>query len=485
MKTLLKIIPYACALMFAYAGATKLIEHEKFLVQLGQSPMLLDFAELIAWFIPVTELIIAVMLLWPTQKIKLAGVYGFITLMTIFCFYIIAILNFEEHIPCACGGILGELESWSGHLVFNVLFILLAVVYIFWLVSQMGYSKTVLVLGIFIALAFANLVVVFLYLRVDKHPNYRHDSFIRNYREAAVNPAAVMNLKRADYYFAGKDTNWFYLANQMAFDRLLKIDQDLKDSIWLKLRLPKFRYRSIKVIVEPPYFYLSDGSGSTLYSGSLTDLKGSVYLQNTWYFNAVPLTSGSVALLSMRDRQNKLAKKTSPTAPEVFYNDLLKEQGGEGMFSTSGKLMYEPLKQRLLYLYHYRNEYLVIDTAFNLIHTGKTIDTVSQAKLKIGSLNDNKEFILQQSLLVNKGSCVYGDKIYVNSNLLAKNESIESFEKSTAIDVYNYKERHYLYSVSIPEYRGQKVREFIITGDNELMALQGNYLVKYHLPNEP
>ena len=49
-------------LMLAYAALVKLMDVQKFTVQIGQSPLLSDFAGVVAWAIPFLELLIAGML---------------------------------------------------------------------------------------------------------------------------------------------------------------------------------------------------------------------------------------------------------------------------------------------------------------------------------------------------------------------------------------------------------------------------------------
>src|SRR5690606_7657944 len=52
-----------------------------------------------------------------------------------FTAYIVIILNFTEFIPCSCGGVLEDL-GWTEHLIFNIVFILLAAVGILLLQKQ-------------------------------------------------------------------------------------------------------------------------------------------------------------------------------------------------------------------------------------------------------------------------------------------------------------------------------------------------------------
>jgi hypothetical protein len=130
------IIEIICALfmlLFVYAAVTKLIDYEKFRVQIGQSPLLIAFADWIAWIVPAIELVIAVILGVP--RIRLMGLYASFTLMIMFTAYIIMILNFADHVPCSCGGIL-EKMGWTEHLIFNIAFVLLALIAIVLNVNQ-------------------------------------------------------------------------------------------------------------------------------------------------------------------------------------------------------------------------------------------------------------------------------------------------------------------------------------------------------------
>ena len=121
----LEIISFLFILLFLYAAGVKLSDIETFRVQLAQSPLLTAYAGKIAWFIPVLEILIAVLLM--TLRLRLLGLYASFGLMVMFTLYIMAILTFSEELPCACGGVLSMLH-WKGHLVFNLVFVVLSVV---------------------------------------------------------------------------------------------------------------------------------------------------------------------------------------------------------------------------------------------------------------------------------------------------------------------------------------------------------------------
>lgn len=122
-KIALEIICFLFILLFTYAAVTKLMDYQKFTVQIGQSPMLTPFANWLAWVVPTSELIIAVML--SVNRFRLIGLYVAFTLMVMFTAYIVAILQFSETIPCSCGGVLESL-GWTEHLIFNIGFVVMA-----------------------------------------------------------------------------------------------------------------------------------------------------------------------------------------------------------------------------------------------------------------------------------------------------------------------------------------------------------------------
>jgi uncharacterized membrane protein YphA (DoxX/SURF4 family) len=121
---IIELICFLFVLLFVYAAISKLIDFENFQVQLGQSPLLSAFAGPTTWIVPIVEIVISGLLIFP--KARLIGLFGAFSLMVMFTAYIIIILNFSSYIPCSCGGIL-EKMSWKMHMVFNIIFIMLAV----------------------------------------------------------------------------------------------------------------------------------------------------------------------------------------------------------------------------------------------------------------------------------------------------------------------------------------------------------------------
>lgn len=127
-KTLLEIFTFLFILLFVYGAVSKLLDYQKFTVQLGQSPILTNYAPLLGWVVPFVEIVISFFLIF--SRTRLIGFYCFFSLMTMFTVYIILASRFSDYVPCSCGGVLEDL-TWTQHLYFNIGFMVLALVGIF------------------------------------------------------------------------------------------------------------------------------------------------------------------------------------------------------------------------------------------------------------------------------------------------------------------------------------------------------------------
>src|ERR1051326_8539250 len=92
---IVEIISALLILLFVYAATSKLLDYQKFQVQLSQSPMLTAFSRWIALIIPAVEILIAAMLAIP--RFRLIGLYASFSLLVMFTGYIIAITKFSDY----------------------------------------------------------------------------------------------------------------------------------------------------------------------------------------------------------------------------------------------------------------------------------------------------------------------------------------------------------------------------------------------------
>lgn len=128
MKKSNAVIMIICTLiiaLFVYTATSKLFDYYNFHFGLTESPFISPFANILAWAIPASELLIALMLVIPA--LRLAGLYASGILMSVFTVYIAAMLLSGSDIPCSCGGVVEEL-SWGAHIVFNSAFVILSII---------------------------------------------------------------------------------------------------------------------------------------------------------------------------------------------------------------------------------------------------------------------------------------------------------------------------------------------------------------------
>jgi uncharacterized membrane protein YphA (DoxX/SURF4 family) len=118
------IISGGVLLLFLYTSLSKLADYEAFKNVLTASPLLKPVAGLIAWLVPVSELVIVVLLFIPPYRLK--GLYASVILICFFTLYLLYMIVFTPHLPCKSGGVI-KLLTWPEHIVFNLFFVFLSV----------------------------------------------------------------------------------------------------------------------------------------------------------------------------------------------------------------------------------------------------------------------------------------------------------------------------------------------------------------------
>jgi putative oxidoreductase len=111
--------------LFVYTALNKFLAVEDLKFVLKDYPLIGSLSEVIAWGLPIIELFVSVLLLYP--KSKLIGLFCSLLLMTGFTLYLGYMLTFTTDKPCTCGGMLQQL-SWPQHIIFNISFIILSVI---------------------------------------------------------------------------------------------------------------------------------------------------------------------------------------------------------------------------------------------------------------------------------------------------------------------------------------------------------------------
>ena len=317
-------------------------------------------------------------------------------------------------------------------------------------------------------------------------PRYQ---FVRNFDSRAhLSPQGVVDLKINSFYVAGSTKHTLYLGNWTGPFHLLQVNLMTLDTTHTNLSVPGLKipddYRLFRLKVDSPYFYLSHGTMPGIFQGTLNDRKAVKFSKgNTPYFvDAVPVSPRLMALtsLNLESKSNELAALTTDSPFFQFKSDLLEKQI-DGFFCVDGMLHFDRELNRLIYLYCYRNEYLVMDTSLNLINRFHTIDTFKTAAIKVAEVKSkNYKTLASPPAKINFKSCVSGKFLFVQSTLLAKNEDKVEFQKSPPIDVYDFWVGQYLYSFHLRDYAGERPSSFTVS-DNRVSVIYKDKLVVYQL----
>jgi uncharacterized membrane protein len=112
-------------ILFLFTGIDKLYNYRQFRDALNKSPVLANVAGLVAWSLPVAEILVAAALLIPSMK--KTGLKATILLLAVFTIYLSYMMAFAPKLPCMCAGLLESL-SWKSHIIFNAVMIVLAII---------------------------------------------------------------------------------------------------------------------------------------------------------------------------------------------------------------------------------------------------------------------------------------------------------------------------------------------------------------------
>jgi hypothetical protein len=322
-------------------------------------------------------------------------------------------------------------------------------------------------------IVFAAIVVL-----VEKEKN---NGFVRLAPPHTLTGISFKDVKYKTWSIEEVDQRKLYLINNLTPQYIMQLDTGLKDTIVKRLLWPetmKFK-EGISVTIDLPYVYLKDGLSPIIMSGMLNEMKVK-QVHRTSFFNAcLPLSPTSFILRSISGgKENILIRQTGL---KLDYNTSILQKQIDGMFCTDGSLIRVPGTDKLVYVYHYRNQFMVMDTLLNLMYRGKTLDTISRAQLKVTELRKQHKLTLSSPpIFVNKKVSANKEYLFIQSALKADNEVEEVWEANTVIDVYALKDGKYKLSLYVPHFKDIKLKDFKVFGDR-MYVLYDNYLYKYAL----
>jgi uncharacterized membrane protein YphA (DoxX/SURF4 family) len=474
-------------LLFVYAAVSKLLDFENFQVQLGQSPLLSPFAAWISWIVPFLELVIALMLMIP--KRRNAALLTALSLMMMFTVYIFIVLHYSSFIPCSCGGIL-EKMSWNTHLVFNFVFVLLA---IFAIVLQHETSGPtdqkanlrMAIVRMVISLLASTSVVIVLFFFSEKIMQYENP-FIRRYAPHPVMFKSSIDLKYNSFYFAGQVNEKIYLGNYTNPLQMSVIDSRFKSGNIVRISFDpkKIPFQMVTVKVRGNYFYIIDGRVPAIFRGSTRNWKINKEFHGVPYFSlAEPIDSITVAFRSNNGKNlaNILGIYNAEKRQKIQYRNSLLQKQIDGVFDTDGMLFYSEKINKIVYLYFYRNEFIVAEKTGKLDYRGHTIDTTTRAKIKVSYLKNNTQRKMSAPpFIVNANVAVCQNLLFVQSRIKGRFENKKLWQQASIVDVYDLRRKAYLLSFPVYNIGQDKMESFVVT-EKFLYAIIGNQLAQYEL----
>lgn len=487
---IIEIICLLFVLLFVYAASSKLLDFQHFRIELGQSPLLSAFAQWISILVPSIEFLICLLLIIP--KCRLAGLLSAFALMVMFTAYIFIILNYTSFIPCSCGGVLEKLD-WKSHMIFNLVFVCLGILAIL-LYNEGKYlerhrMKKGKLLGLLSVVSLCSIsLVIVLYILSENIVHY-HNKLTRRFPNSPIKQEAITDLKYNSFYMAGVDNLNIYLGNLTTPLKVITLNKKLIETEQgiINLNHNNLPFRSVKVSVIAPYFFVTDGTVPCVFRGKIDDWKAQLVHQGGEYFNtarSIGSTSISVVTNSKITGDNILGIIETGEVKKTILNKNILQKQFDGVFDTDGQLLFSKDMNRIVYLYTYRNQYMIVDKSLSIIGRGNTIDTISQAKL---SISKDKKYrqrkFSKPPLYVNKRSAVYKNLLFVNSAIPGLYEDGRMWKRTSVIDVYDIDKQTYLLSFTINDLKDQKIKEFLVCND-QLYALIGNHILRFKIDSQ-
>lgn len=121
------IIKFLLASLFIYAGVYKIVDISLFKSQLYQSPLIPAFlVPYIGVLFPLLEILLSIFLIF-YKRVEYTLLWLSFSIMLFFTFYLLMLYNLYDKPPCSCGGILNDM-TYSTHIIFNIIFSLLALI---------------------------------------------------------------------------------------------------------------------------------------------------------------------------------------------------------------------------------------------------------------------------------------------------------------------------------------------------------------------
>lgn len=313
---------------------------------------------------------------------------------------------------------------------------------------------------------------------------FRPDTAPGRFYRNTLSAATHLNLSSSYYYIAGVSGDTVFYANRRYPGHLLRTNFSLRDTSY---RFPEYPFRggSPVTVIDSPYIYFTDASSGSVYRS----LSGSGYfvplLTDVPFSQFMPLSDERGTLIALFDKINTITEVWLPERKLSPHKHLIEKQL-DGIFCTEGRLHAGAGLPYLIYLYTYRNEFIIADTSFRLIRRARTIDDTDTARINVVVRGDSLFALGGGARTVNRQSRIFNGHLFVQSGIPATHESRLITAGITIIDLYELPSGRYRQTIYIPPFKNNEVTDFVVT-PLAVIALQGTYAVSYPFtaPDQP
>ncbi|MDI5894813.1 hypothetical protein [Flavobacterium algoritolerans] len=329
-------------------------------------------------------------------------------------------------------------------------------------------------------------IVILLFNRSENIIHYAN-TFIRRFPQHVAQEKYKADLGYNSYYFAGSSNGKIYLGNSTAPLQVMELDTALTNRKTYKI-IPnnkKLPFHSPKVKVFENNFYLFEGNVPYIFKGNIHDWNAKLVLSTGKYFSHLePIDKDNVAVRFIDQKTGKSILGTTSLSHRLEnHSEQLLQTQIDGIFDVDGSLHFDNNNNRIVYVYRYRNQYIVAHKNLKLDYRGNTIDTINKVQIKVAEVKSkNINTFSNPPLIVNKMSAVSDNLLYVNSNISGQYERDQLWKEASIIDVYDLRDHSYKSSFPIYKIGKSSMNSFTVV-NKKLYAIIDDKIVCYKLLN--
>ena len=120
-----QVISATFILLWVYTAGSKLINFGTYRLEMQHQVFNAEISAMLIYIVPAFELLAVLLLLF--ERTNKMGLMLSLLLIAAFTGYIFLItIGYFPKVPCSCGGVIRSL-GWKGHLLFNLIFLILAI----------------------------------------------------------------------------------------------------------------------------------------------------------------------------------------------------------------------------------------------------------------------------------------------------------------------------------------------------------------------